>query len=244
MVAGEAVSAKKDLSKFRNVARSHNLQRFFQTGPGQYGEGDLFLGITVPQIRSVARIHSEMTLPEIEKLITSKYHEERFCALVVLANQFKKSQDILYRKKIYNFYVRKIREGYVNNWDLIDVTGSQIAAHLLTLDNPYEVLRKYTKSENLWLRRASIVFTFPFIREGDVGITLSIAEDLLHDSHDLIHKATGWALREVGKKDIFALRSFLNLHVQEMPRTMLRYAIEKLPTEERKRLLLTKNNNK
>ena len=238
MVAGEAVVAKKDLSKFRNDAKSHDLQRFFQTGPGQYGEGDLFLGVSVPQIRMVAKIHSEMPLVEVEKLLESKYHEERFCALVILTNQFKSSENKMYRKRIYDFYVQKIKSGRVNNWDLIDVPGSQIAGHLLTIDNPLEVLRKYAKSKNLWLRRAAIIFTFPFIREGDMNITLAISKDLLKDSHDLIHKATGWALREVGKKDIVVLRSFLHNHAKDMPRTMLRYAIEKLPTQERKRWLL------
>ena len=146
MVAGEAVAAKKDLSKFRNDAKSHDLQRFFQTGPGQYGEGDLFLGVSVPQIRMVAKIHSEMPLVEVEKLLESKYHEERFCALVILTNQFKSSENKMYRKRIYDFYVQKIKSGRVNNWDLIDVPGSQIAGHLLTIDNPLEVLRKYAKS--------------------------------------------------------------------------------------------------
>ena len=146
MKVATSLQVKLDLSKFKSSTRAQDLRRFFQTGPGQYGEGDLFLGITVPQVRGVAKKYKNLSLSEIEKLVNSKFHEERFCGLAILTSQFDASTNPDFRRKVYNFYVKKIKDGYVNNWDLIDVPGSHIAEHLLTVRNPLEVLIKYSKS--------------------------------------------------------------------------------------------------
>jgi 3-methyladenine DNA glycosylase AlkD len=230
-------SLKSDLLKLKNQRKASDLQRFFQTGPGGYGEGDRFLGITVPVVRSVARQYLTLQLNEIKELLQSEFHEVRFCALVILTEQYKKSKELTLKKKLFDFYVREIRSGSVNNWDLIDVPGSIIGEYLMHTDDPLETLVKYSRSKNLWIRRSSVIFTFPFIRKGNVEPTLVISELLINDKHDLIHKATGWALREVGKRDITALRSFLKENSALMPRTMLRYAIEKLPEAERQKWL-------
>ena len=222
------------LLKIKNKTRAIDVARFFKTGPGEYGEGDRFLGLTVPQIRKIAGDHKSADINTIEALLQSEFHEIRFCGLVILTNQFKKSKSLDEKKIIYNFYIRQIKEGAVNNWDLIDVPGSTIGEYLLDTDNPLDTLIKFAKSKNLWIRRSAVIFTFPFIRIGDVKPTLKICEILIDDDHDLIHKATGWALREAGKRNISALRGFLNEYSEVMPRTMLRYAIEKLPERERK----------
>lgn len=222
------------LLKIKNKTRAIDVARFFKTGPGEYGEGDRFLGLTVPQIRNIAGDHKSADINTIEALLQSEFHEIRFCGLVILTNQFKKSKSLDEKKIIYNFYIRQIKEGAVNNWDLIDVPGSTIGEYLLDTDNPLDTLIKFAKSKNLWIRRSAVIFTFPFIRIGDVKPTLKICELLIDDDHDLIHKATGWALREAGKRNISALRGFLNEYSEVMPRTMLRYAIEKLPERERK----------
>jgi 3-methyladenine DNA glycosylase AlkD len=227
----------QELERLRNPRKASELQRFFQTGPGGYGEGDLFLGIPVPQTRVVARHHAHLSLVDIEELLLSEFHEIRFCALVILTEQYKKALEVAAKKKFFDFYARQIKVGSVNNWDLIDVPGSIIGEYLMHADDPLETLVKYSRSKNLWIRRSSVIFTFPFIRKGNVEPTLVISELLINDKHDLIHKATGWALREVGKKDITALRSFLRENSALMPRTMLRYAIEKLSVSERQKWL-------
>jgi 3-methyladenine DNA glycosylase AlkD len=227
----------KDLERLKNPRKASDLQRFFQTGPGGYGEGDLFLGITVPQTRVLARHHAQLSLADIEELLLSEFHEIRFCALVILTEQYRKTKNLADKKKIFEFYVRHIKNGAVNNWDLIDVPGSVIAEYLTYIEEPLDILVRFAKSRILWIRRSAVIFTFPFIRQGTVDPTLVISELLLTDKHDLIHKATGWALREVGKRDISALRSFLTENSHKMPRTMLRYAIEKLPESERQKLL-------
>jgi 3-methyladenine DNA glycosylase AlkD len=227
----------RELEQLKNPSKASDLQRFFQTGPGGYGEGDRFLGIKVPVVRSVARRYPTLELGDIENLLKSEFHEIRFCALVILTEKYKKTRELSEKKKIFDFYARQIKSGSVNNWDLIDVPGSIIGEYLMHTDDPLETLVKYSRSKNLWIRRSSVIFTFPFIRKGIVEPTLVIAELLIDDKHDLIHKATGWALREAGKKDITALRSFLKENSAVMPRTMLRYAIEKLPESERQKWL-------
>lgn len=229
-----------ELQKLKNSTRANELQRFFQTGPGMYGEGDLFLGLTVPQVRGVAKGYQKLSLEEIDELLESEYHEVRFCGLVILTEQYKKTKDLATKKKFYDFYVKAIKTGAVNNWDLIDVPGSVIGEYLLHTEEPLDVLAKFSKSKSIWVRRSAVIFTFPFIRTGNVLPTLVISELLINDKHDLIHKATGWALREAGKRDVSALRSFLNENSEVMPRTMLRYAIEKLPEAERKKWLAKK----
>jgi 3-methyladenine DNA glycosylase AlkD len=228
----------KEIQALSNRGRAHDLQKFFQTAPGQYGEGDVFLGLTVPQVRTIAKKYREISLKEIETLTRSKLHEVRLCALVILTLQYKSTKERKDKKKIFDVYMKAMTGGFINNWDLVDVSAPIIGEYLIELDDPYVLLYKLAKSKSLWQRRVSMVFTFAFIRSGDINPTFEMAEKLLHDKHDLIHKAVGWALREAGKLNGIALRKFLTSHSHEMPRTMLRYSIEKFPERERKKWLL------
>lgn len=219
------------------------MQRFFKTGFGEYGHGDVFLGITVPDTRLIARTYKDLTFTEIEKLTKSDFHEARLCGLVILCNQFKKSKDLATQKKAFDFYMQQVYAGRINNWDLVDVSAPTIGQYLATSKNPLPLLRKLSKSQSLWERRVAIILTFAFIRDGDFEPTYEIAELLLKDEHDLIHKAVGWMLREMGKRDPGLLRAFLREHSSKMPRTALRYSIEKLPERERKKWLLESKRN-
>jgi 3-methyladenine DNA glycosylase AlkD len=223
-----------ELKALRKPTRAHDMQRFFKTAPGEYGEGDIFLGLTVPQVRIIAKSYRDLEFSEIEKLSESQFHEIRLCGLIILSNQFKATNDQKLRKNIFDFYMKQMKLGRVNNWDLVDVSAPTIGEYLLEVKDPFPVLLKLAKSKSLWERRSAIIFTFAFIRAGYFEPTLEISELLLKDDHDLIHKATGWMMRELGKRDPSLLRSFLDAHVHEMPRTMLRYSIEKLPEQERK----------
>lgn len=205
------------------------LSRFFKTGPGEYGEGDVFIGVRVPVIRKVAKEFRTLPLPEIECLLHSEIHEERLAALVILVLQAAKA-DARIRRRIYDLYLANTR--HINNWDLVDLSAPQLAGAFLE-DKSRKPLYRLAKSSWLWDRRISILATFHFIRQLDFADTLKISEVLLADKEDLIHKAVGWMLREVGKRADVVLERFLDQHCRAMPRTMLRYAIEKLP--ERKR---------
>ena len=233
-----ATQVVKEIQALSNRGRAHDLQKFFQTAPGQYGEGDIFLGLTVPQVRTVAKEYKAISLAEIDVLVRSKFHEVRLCGLVILTLQYKAAKERKTKKKLFDLYMKAMTDGYINNWDLVDVTAPIIGEYLIDSDDPYVLLYKLAKSKSLWQRRVSMVFTFAFIRSGDIEPTFEIAEKLLHDKHDLIHKAVGWALREAGKLNGIALRNFLSAHSHEMPRTMLRYSIEKFPERERKKWLL------
>ena len=233
-----ATQVVKEIQALSNRGRAHDLQKFFQTAPGQYGEGDVFLGLTVPQVRTVAKEYKAISLNEIDLLIRSKFHEVRLCGLVILTLQYKAAKERKTRKKLFDLYMKAMTDGYINNWDLVDVTAPIIGEYLIDSDDPYVLLYKLAKSKSLWQRRVSMVFTFAFIRSGDIEPTFEMAEKLLHDKHDLIHKAVGWALREAGKLNGIALRNFLATHSHEMPRTMLRYSIEKFSERERKKWLL------
>ena len=233
-----ATQVQKEIQALANRGRAHDLQKFFQTAPGQYGEGDVFLGLTVPQVRSIAREYKGISLREIEVLIQSKFHEVRLCGLVILTLQYKATKERKEKKKLFDLYMKSMTAGYINNWDLVDVTAPIIGEFLIETEDPYILLNKLAKSKSLWQRRVSIVFTFAFIRSGDIEPTFLMAEKLLGDKHDLIHKAVGWALREAGKLNGKELRSFLSKHSHEMPRTMLRYSIEKFPERERKQWLI------
>lgn len=224
---------KKELRVYANKEKVSNYQRFFKTGPGQYGEGDKFLGVTVPKTHIVAKKFSSATFDDIKKLLELPYHEERMVALFILVGQFEKGDEKL-RKKIFNFYLKNRKR--VNNWDLVDSSAHKIVGVYLT-DKPKDVLYKYARSRNLWDHRIAIVSTFHFIRQNSFNDTIAISEILLNDEHDLIHKAVGWMLREVGKRDVKILEKFLKKHSQNMPRTMLRYSIEKFPETQRKRYL-------
>jgi len=233
-----ATQVVKEIQALSNRGRAHDLQKFFQTAPGQYGEGDIFLGLTVPQVRTVAKEYKAISLDEIDVLVRSKFHEVRLCGLVILTLQYKAAKERKTKKKLFDLYLKAMTDGYINNWDLVDVTAPIIGEYLIDSDDPYVLLYKLAKSKSLWQRRVSMVFTFAFIRSGDIEPTFEIAEKLLHDKHDLIHKAVGWALREAGKLNGIALRNFLATHSHEMPRTMLRYSIEKFSERERKKWLL------
>jgi len=232
-----ATKAIAELRALRKPTRAHDMQSFFKTAPGGYGEGDIFLGLTVPQVRIIAKEYRDLELSEIEKLSASQFHEIRLCGLIILSNQFKASKEVKRRKEFFNFYVKQLKLGRVNNWDLVDVSAPTIGEYLLEVEDPFPVLIKLSKSSTLWERRVAIIFTFAFIRAGYFAPTLEISELLLNDDHDLIHKASGWMLRELGKRDPSLLRNFLNEHVLDMPRTMLRYSIEKLPETERQKWL-------
>jgi len=229
--------ALADLRAFTKKARISDLARFYKTGPGEYAEGDLFLGGTVPQTRSVAKKYQNLELKELEKLFNSPFHEARLCAAIILNHQFEKSKQPQDRKKLFEFYLKQVKANHVNNWDLVDVSAPRMGAYLTEIDNPMPMLLKLSKSKSLWERRVSMILTFALIRAGDLEPTIIIAETLLKDDQDLIHKASGWMLRELGKRDVMMLRRFLSEHAHEMPRTMLRYAIEKLPERERKQWL-------
>ena len=234
-----AADALRDLKSYAKPSKAHDLQRFFKTGPGEYGEGDVFIGVVVPDTRKVARAYSDLSLAELEKLLESDIHESRLCALIILTLQFKAAKDSNTQKKIFDFYIKQLHRGHINNWDLVDVSAPIIGAFLIETPDPYPLLTKLAKSKSLWERRTAMIFTFAFIRAGELDPTIDVAEQLLKDQHDLIHKAVGWMLRELGKRNIDLLRQFLTTHAHQMPRTSLRYAIERMPERERKKWLLS-----
>lgn len=225
------------LEDLKDPERAVNLARFFQTGAGQYGEGDQFLGLKVPTLREAVRIYwRKLTLAEVDQLLTSSYHEHRLTGLLLLVKQYEKGDDEL-KKAIYDFYLSHLAR--INNWDLVDLSAPNIVGdHLLTRSRL--ILTKLAKSNNLWQRRVAILSTFTFIREAQFDDALSLATILLADPHDLIHKAVGWMLREIGKRDLPTLLAFLDSYASVMPRTMLRYAIEKLPPFSRQHYLTLK----
>lgn len=212
---------------------AEHSQRFFKTGPGEYGEGDRFLGIRVPEQRKVAKSFRHHSLDELESLLQSEWHEVRLTALFILVLQYQKG-DTAQRERIFHFYIRKLDR--VNNWDLVDSSARHIAGQYL-FDKDRGLLYDLAKSENIWKRRVAIIATGAFISSGDLEDSFRISEMLLNDPHDLIHKAVGWMIRETGKMDREAMEAFLLQHYRQMPRTMLRYAIEHLPKERRKEYL-------
>jgi len=234
------MSLVKDLHALARKGRSADLAHFFKAFPGGYGEGDLFIGVVVPDTRSVAKKYIDLSFPEIEVVISSAIHEERLCGLIILTLRYKRDKDEQSRKKIFTLFMKMLRAGYVNNWDLVDVSAPIIGDYLIDQPDHIELLEKLARSKNLWQRRTAMIFTFAFLRKGITGPTVVVAESLLSDDHDLIHKAVGWMLREMGKRDPYLLRSFLKENAPEMPRTALRYSIERLPETERKRWLAIK----
>jgi len=217
--------------------KARELQRFFKTGFGEYAHGDIFLGITVPTTRKLARDYFDLTLPELRKLMKSQFHEARFSALVILVHKFKRANSHEEQEQIFDFYMAELRKGRINNWDLVDVSAPTIGAHLLDMRGARTFLQSMAEDENLWIRRTSILFTFASLKIGDRKPTLTICTKLLGDDHDLIHKAVGWALREAGKQSPSELRAYLEKYGRKMSRTTLRYAIEKFPIDERKQWL-------
>lgn len=220
---------RKAISKQKNPTQAVNLQRFFKTGKGEYGEGDIFYGIKVPEQRIIAKQFKDLALDDLKNLILSKVHEERLIAAFILVDQFK-SGDEKKKKIIFNFYLKN-RKG-INNWDLVDLSAPKIVGAYL-IDKEKDLLYKFARSKDLWEKRMSIISTQAFIREHYFDDTLNISEILLSDKHDLIHKAVGWMLREVGNRDTETEEEFLRKHYKKMPRTMLRYAIEKFTEQKR-----------
>jgi len=225
---------KKDVQKLANLEKAKIYQGFFKTGKGEYGEGGVFLGLTVPQSRKIAIKYRDLKFTDIKKLLQSKIHEERLIALLILVHDFEKGskED---QKDIYDYYLRNTK--YINNWDLVDLSAYNIIGQYL-LDKSKDILFRLARSKNLWERRMSIIATYQFIKDGRYQETLTISKMLLNDQHDLIHKAVGWMLREVGKncsEDL--LEEFLKKHYKKMPRTTLRYAIERFPEGLRKEYL-------
>ena len=233
----KASLALEELKGYGKKSRVSDLARFYKTGPGEYAEGDVFLGGTVPQTRTVAKNYKDLDLVEVQKLFNSPFHEARLCAAIILNLQFKVAKSSPERKKIFEFYLKQVRAERINNWDIVDVSAPWMGVYLLEVEDPMPLLIKFSKSKSLWQRRVSIILTFALIRAGDLAPTIIISEALLKDDEDLIHKAVGWMLRELGKKDVMLLRGFLKQHSHKMPRTMLRYSIERLPESERKRWL-------
>ena len=227
-----AAEAREALEELENGYQADQLGWFFKTGPGEYGEGDKFLGLKVPQTREVSKRFQDLSLDQIEILVNDDFHEVRQLGLFILVLQFKKSKTIERRKQIFYFYLKSARLGRVNNWDLVDATAPYLGAYLVETKN-IELLGELAKTNDLWLNRISLIFTFAFLKSGIVEPTLWMAEFHLDHKHDLIHKAAGWMLREMGKSHHKALVSFLEQHATRMPRTMLRYAIEKFPDGQR-----------
>lgn len=224
---------RNDVRKLANKKDAEILQRFFKTGPGEYGEGDVFLGIRVGPTRELARKYSKLPLKDVVRLLKSKYHEERLLALVMLAQRYDTGDDSD-RERVYKLYLR--HTSYINNWDLVDLSAHLIVGRHL-MDRNKKPLRDLADSPSLWERRIAVIATFYFIKQGKFSETLRISRMLLRDEEDLIHKAVGWMLREVGNRDLPAEDKFLKAHYKKMPRTMLRYAIEKFPEPKRQRYL-------
>jgi len=258
---------KQELLKLKNPEKAKILQRFFKTGKGQYGEGDIFLGIKMGEQRAVAKKYIDLKLEDIQKLLDSKVHEHRMVALLILVYKYKSlggtPRGASGRRQIYNFYIKNAKK--INNWDLVDVSAPHMVGDYLwqtmfrvvpckvprgsaikpikkekNKKQPNEILYRLARSNNLWERRISIISTSHFIRNNDFKDTIKIAKILLNDKHDLIHKAVGWMLREMGKRDEKELIKFLDKYTTKMPRTMLRYAIERLEEKTRKAYLTKK----
>ncbi len=223
----------KELKEHSNPEKAKILQKFFKTGPGEYGEGDIFLGLTSAENKEIAKKFKKLETEEIQELLNSEIHEKRVIALRILVEQYKKAKPEG-KQKIFEFYLKNAKQ--INNWDLVDLSAPNIiGTHLLKQDR--KILYQLANSENLWEKRIAIISTFTFIRNNEFQDTIKVSEVLLNDKHDLIHKAVGWMLREIGKRNEPTLTNFLNKHYKNMPRTMLRYSIEKFSEEKRQAYL-------
>jgi 3-methyladenine DNA glycosylase AlkD len=231
--APTARAVEKRLRALHNPARAEFVQGFFKSKPGEYGAGDKFLGLSVPQVRAIARELRALPLAEIEALLASPWHEVRLLAVILLAERYRK-EDAATQEAIYRLYLRLTSR--INNWDLVDSSaGPVVGAHLLRRSRA--PLRRLARSRSLWERRIAIIATQHFIQRGEFDDTLQLAQQLLGDREDLIHKAVGWMLREVGKRDERVLTDFLDEHAGAMPRTALRYAIERLSPARRQKYM-------
>ena len=238
-VAAQTVLA--ELTELADPTRAEHSARFFKTGPGQYGEGDVFMGLTVPNVRAVARRYRDLPRADVDDLLNSPLHEVRLCGVVILTEQFKRLKTTPARIDAFDYYVGAVQAGCINNWDLIDVSAPTFGTLLVDQGriassnaSGDRLLRKLALAESMWERRLAVLLTFAFIRVNRFEPTLAIADVLLGDKQDLMHKAVGWMLREVGKRDADVLRTYLAARIRELPRTTLRYAIEKFDDSERK----------
>ena len=235
-MASTIAKLRADLRKVASAERAVVSARYFKTGKGEYAEGDVFIGVPVPEVRKVARAHRELPLSDVDALLRSKVHEERQAALVILVDRFGRAKkDPELREQIAKLYLDRL--DFVNGWDLVDGSAPQILGAWL-VDRDRKLLDRLAASKHLWSRRVAMIATQHFIKQGEADDALRIAAKLVHDEHDLMHKAVGWMLREVGEYvDLALLRAFLRTHAATMPRTMLRYAIEKFPEKERQKYL-------
>jgi 3-methyladenine DNA glycosylase AlkD len=232
-MSNQLVELRKKIKSLASTEVAKTMQWFFKTGKGEYGEGDIFAGLKVPTQRKIAREFKNLTLSDLKILLNSKIHEERLISLFIIVDKYEKGNEND-KEKIFAFYLKN-RKG-INNWDLVDLSAPKIVGkHLLKKER--SLLYKFALSKNLWERRIAVLSTYEFIRNRDFETTLKIAELLLNDEHDLIHKAVGWMLREVGNRELKTEEKFLKLNYKNMPRTMLRYAIEKFPELKRKKYL-------
>lgn len=226
---------QKDFKKYSNPLKAEHSKRFFKTDKGQYGEGDIFLGLTTPELKEIVKkYYKEISLKDLLYFIQSKYHEYRMFGLQCLVYKYGRCKTEKERKEIYDIYIKNTK--YINNWDLVDVTCPKIVGEYLK-DKDRNILYIFAKSNDLWKQRISIISTFTFIRDNDLKDSLEISKILLNHKHDLIHKAVGWTLREIGKKDLKTEENFLKKYYKDMPRTMLRYAIERFEESKRQKYL-------
>ena len=221
------------LQALSDAEKREIFPKFFKAGKGEYGEGDRFLGVTVPNIRAIAKLHKDVSIEEIRELIQSEWHEVRLCALIIMVEKSKKKDESL-RKELFNLYLSQTER--INNWDLVDLSCRFIVGEYL-LDKSRDILYQLAQSSLLWDNRIAIVSTYAFIRKGQLDDTYALSDLMMHHPHDLMHKAIGWMLREAGKRDADRLYNYVMSHRADMPRTMLRYAIEKFSPEERSILM-------
>lgn len=235
----KASAVKKELQNIADAEKAVILARFFKTGRGEYGEGDIFIGVKVPEQRKVAHSFRDLALPELKTLLKDPIHECRMTALMILVDKYAKA-DAAARDGIFSFYLENTR--YINNWDLVDLSCEKIVGrHLYSMGGDRKILYDLAARDYLWDQRIAVISTYWFIKNREFDDTLRLCELFLNHRHDLIHKATGWMLREAGKRNINVLRGFLDMHAAIMPRTMLRYAIEKLDEPERKKYMGARN---
>lgn len=218
-----------ELQALTNAEKREILPRFFKAGKGEYGEGDRFLGVTVPNIRAIAKLHKDISIEEIRELLQSEWHEVRLCALIIMVEKSKKKDEAL-RKELFNLYLSQTKR--INNWDLVDLSCRFIIGEYL-LDKSRDILYQLAQSSLLWDNRIAIVSTYAFIRKGQLEDTYALSDLMMQHPHDLMHKAIGWMLREAGKRNPERLYDYVMSHRADMPRTMLRYAIEKFSPKER-----------
>ncbi len=219
-----------EMNSFADAERAKSSQRYFKTGAGEYGEGDVFIGLNMGEQRRIAKKFQGLSLPKIQELLKSEIHEQRMVGVLILVDKFRKASKEE-RGNIFTFYLKNAKR--INNWDLVDLSAPRIVGGFLS-DKKRNILYPLADSKNVWERRISVLATFAFIKDEDFSDALRISEILLEDNHDLIHKAVGWVLREIGKKDEKVLEEFLKTHYEKIPRTTLRYAIERFEESKRK----------